>query len=154
MSRPLYETQKDVDSERKVMDHITSMFRQGVLYSKLPKAYQVDYGVYDKVRRGRLLMLCEIKTRDINRNTYPDLILSAHKMHALINWHTRGVPTRLLYRVNDGLFSYSVTDAANDLVISEGGRKDRNDWQDIEPVYHIPTDQLVRVEGWKNSETI
>lgn len=149
MARPMYETQTDVDKELEVMEFMESVFKYPVTYSKLPKSYQIDYGVYDGDKA--LKMVCEIKSRNIKLKTYPDLILSAHKMHELVNWHTRGIAARLLYRLDDGLYFYRVTTDAYQLNITEGGRTDRGDWQDIEPVYHIPTSSLTELPQWTHS---
>jgi len=110
-------------------------------FRKLPKTYQIDYGVYQK-GSNRLLSVVEIKSRNIELATYPSLILSAHKMHALVNWYVRGVQSRLLYKLNDGLYSLNITTDVYQYKITSGGRTDRGDWQDIEPVYHIPTSDL------------
>lgn len=142
MSRPMYEVPSDVDKEIAVMDKLVSKYPFEVEYFKLPKHYQLDYGVY----RERLILLTEIKCRDIRFNTYPTVILSAHKMHAMIEWYVRGIKSVLLYQMNDGLFAYNVDTDAYQLPIHHGGRKDRNDWQDVEPVYHIDTKLLRLVE--------
>ena len=139
--RPQYEKPADVLAERWVMEQICPTMCD---FRKLPKAYQIDYGVYQK-RSNKLIRVVEIKARDVNLKTYPTLILSAHKMHSLIDWYVRGVDAQLLYKLNDGLFSLEITTDMYQYNITSGGRTDRGDWQDVEPVYHIPKADLTPV---------
>lgn len=141
----MYESQGDRDNESVVKEQILELFKYPVIINKLPIAYQLDFGVY-RERDKMLIMLLELKSRpDINIDTYPDLILSAHKMHEAVNWYVRGKPVKLIYSLSDGLWSYTVTTDALQLDCGLGGRKDRPDWQDMEPVYHIPRDLLTKI---------
>jgi hypothetical protein len=139
MARPRYETEQDLDNEVKVMDAITSPYRDRVYYRKLPLAYQLDYGIYEKP--GNLLRtVVEIKTRDIDIDTYKTLFISAHKVHAMIEWANMNVNAILVFNLRDGIYTRLIK--SDNPWLSRpafGGRYDREDWQDAEPVYHIPT---------------
>lgn len=139
--RPRYETKQDVVNETVVMDRVVAEFPQPHIYVKLPLSYQIDYAVY-RQSDNKMRMVCEIKVRDITIDTYHSLILSAHKVHCLVDWFLRKVPAVLFFQLNDGLYHYKVTTSIYAMSIKRGGRFDRNDWQDVEPVYHIPVDQL------------
>lgn len=146
MSRPMYETQSDLDSELTVMEKLVKRMPREHYFRKLPLAYQLDYGLY-LTEDNSLQALTEVKTRSIDFGAYPTMILSAHKMHEMIAWRSRGFPTILIYNLNDGVYTYRPSaESVYDCEIKSGGRADRGDWQDIEPVYHIPVDKLHRVE--------
>ncbi len=134
MTRPRYETAEDRAAEQAVANVIATEF--GYAMYKLPLAYEVDYAAMDV--KGRLHGFVEVKVRS---KRYDTLILSMHKVSALHNSaRTFNVKAAVAVQWPDGppeimvLTEYRLTQAE----VYWGGRKDRGDDQDEEPVVHFP----------------
>ncbi len=141
--RPQYEQQHDRDAEREVIEFACGLYQKDVVAVKMPKAYQVDFGIYD-AGSDELLCVAEVKCRDCLITTYPSLILSAHKVFALCHFND-WVPAVVLYSLRDGIYSARATDFMPSQIYL-GGRYDRNDWQDMGPVFHIPVKDLKKID--------
>ena len=136
MSRPLYETSGDRDRERQVVEAVFEPY--GLRAVKLPRAYELDFAV---LRGERMLGMCEVKVRG---RAYDTLMLSWHKAQALRAAAREGLIAWLVVALPEGIYTQRVgADAAFDLRM--GGRQDRGDWQDMEPVAHFPMAGMQRV---------
>lgn len=104
----------------------------------MPKAYEVDFAV---VRAGRVIGVAEVKVR---RRQHSDLLLSMRKGEALRRFAARGLHARLVVAVPQGVFVYRV--ATNDRPeLCMGGRSDRGDPDDQEPMERYPWAGMRRV---------
>lgn len=123
--RPLYETQQDLHNEGQVLARICAAWEcEG---TKLPLTYKVDYAL---TRHGEIKAWAEIKCRNTE---YPDMWVSLKKWMAGVRLSkTTGRPFVLVYCFKHKVYWKAVQD---DLpVIRIGGRTDRSDWQDVEPM--------------------
>jgi hypothetical protein len=137
VARKMYEDEATLSLETDFRRDIENW--TGVDLKKLPISYRVDFAILDGTRiRG----FCELKCRVVEFKTYDSLILSLGKWDALINLQrsTPDMRSRVCVRYLDGDYWYPVSeDSIGEVSVRWGGRNDRGDWQDMEPVVHIPT---------------
>ena len=135
-SRQMYENKESLSLEDDFRQSIEE--RTKVSLKKLPISYRVDFAILD----GTTVQgFCELKCRAVASKTYDTLILSLGKWEALLNLRrsAENMRSRICVRYTDGDFWYSVReDSPKEVTVKWGGRSDRGDWQDMEPVVHIP----------------
>ena len=133
--RPTYETIDDLRNERSVIEAFCGPF--DYKYAKMPKQYHLDYCV---LKQDKVVGFCEVKVRTNNHNKYSTLLLSLSKVSSANGLkEASGIKSILLVKWKDKL---GYTYFKNDWPVMVGGRTDRNDWQDIEPVVHIPISEF------------
>lgn len=133
MARRSYETEENLVKEREIADFIQSVWHMSLI--KNPKSYRIDFGV---MKGGRIRGWVEVKERKINLFTYPTVILSLAKwMQGRRLALETGTRFFFVIQVIDGSILCSEETSATRKV-NYGGRRDRNDSEDIEPVVHIP----------------
>ncbi len=117
----------------------------GLTLAKLPVAYEVDFAV---ARGERVVGVAEVKVRG---RYYATLMVSLHKAQALRRFAADGLRAWLVLCVPGGVYVRRLTPDER-LDIRMGGRTDRGDWQDVEPVAHFPMLGMRRVAdcpvGW------
>ena len=140
MARPLYENAATLEEEIKFFrDLKETEAYSDTRFRKLPLSYQLECAM-EHTPTGKVMGFCESKRRKNLREKYPTLILSLHKYREL--QAVREFATALLFvRWDDRDGVHEITEYA-DADIRWGGRKDRGDWQDEEPVVHIPVDDF------------
>ncbi len=136
MTRPTYERPADLDAEREM---IAAAFPRVVAH-KLPISYRVDYLLEFWGTQGVRRAWCECKARNVVAGTYADYMLSLGKFAAGCELaRATGYPLILLIRWTDCLMRFTLdTSSPVAYPIDMGGRKDRDDAQDVEPVVMIP----------------
>lgn len=126
MNRPRYEVAEDRAKEEAVAARVFSQF----VRHKLPDRYSVDWALF---KDGTLYGWAEIKCRN---KFYPRPFVSLGKvMEGLRLANNTGTPFFLVFQFPDGIFAKRIKET--DLErgnIMHGGRQDRGDWQDMEPV--------------------
>lgn len=138
MSRPIYESDSDLDNEIIVRHWVEQA--TGTTLSKLPISYGLDYAVCGNDRN--CLGWMEVKTRDFEWGAYPTIMLSLLKwMKGLEFVQKTGLP--FIFTIMDSLQNmYSITtttDKQYKPFIEWGGRTvQTRDSADVEPVVHIP----------------
>lgn len=128
--RPLYENDNNLRSEKNLISHVSDCWN--VVSYKMPMSYKIDYAMY---RDDILIGFAEVKCRTHKFGTFPTYIISLAKV----------MEARRLARETDtrSILIVSWTDKIGYLdflchhQIRHGGRADRNDWQDQEPVCHF-----------------
>ena len=138
--RPIYETPADLKNEREVADYLSVKWECN--FVKLKISYGLDFGV---VKDGVLVATAEIKCRNYTSKQidgWGGLMLSASKSHRASEWT---VPFVLAAKLTDGLFVATINHWAP-YTIKITGRKDRGDWQDIEPCCIIPMSEFEKME--------
>lgn len=139
MSRPMYENNKDLANEKEVAGLLSA--KNGYVFHKLKIAYHVDWLIMEK---GKPKYVAEIKRRLNPSNKYPTLMLSLQKwmkgkeMAAEMN-----IPFVLIIKWDDGVFFYKAS--SSEVTYGFGGRYDRDDSQDQEPMVFIPVDKFKRI---------
>ncbi len=127
MTRPLYENDRSRESEQLFL----FLFPR---YVKLPKRYGFDF-IYTK---DGLTAIAELKERFKSSTEFKDnkIGLSWAKVEEMKRWPC--AEGRIFFLLTDGLFSIRMQDyeatPSGKPILHIGGRKDRGDWQDIEPM--------------------
>jgi hypothetical protein len=131
--RPEYETEKDLANQQRLME----VAMPGRTYHPLDRKYQLDYLI---LQDGMMPVWAEVKQRTVEWGTYDSYLISMSKY----------LMGKRLAVESHGLF-YLVTGWANGVVavanlalmtpvqykLTMGGRSDRNDAADREPVFLI-----------------
>lgn len=126
--RPTYETKSDRARERRVAERLARLASKRA--QQMPLRYQVDWALLD--RFDRVCMWLEIKCRTNPMMQYPTYMLSLGKYHSMVQLQNNSnLPVRLVVQWSDHVGVLQVP-APHEIKI--GGRKDRSDWQDQEPV--------------------
>ena len=137
--RPMYENDNDLRSEKNLISYVSDCWN--VASYKLPMSYKIDYAMY-RIDTGTsasasesLVGFAEVKCRTHTFGTFPTYIISLAKV----------MEARKLARETNtkSILIVSWTDRTGYLdffshhQIRHGGRSDRNDWQDQEPMCHF-----------------
>lgn len=140
-SRPTYETKQDVVNEYSVIDKIR--MKWNVTARKMPPFYQVDWAL---MRGTKVHAFVEIKCRKNKRSQYATLMLSLHKwLNGMRLSQETGIPFLLIVRWEDGIYYLKPRfDLKPEVAV--GGRTDRDDPDDMEPVVLIPTNWFEKVD--------
>ena len=128
--RPMYENDNDLRSEKNLISYVSDCWN--VASYKLPMSYKIDYVMY---RDESPVGFAEVKVRTHTFGTFPTYIISLGKV----------MEARRLARETNtkSILIVSWTDRTGYLdffshhQIRHGGRSDRNDWQDQEPMCHF-----------------
>jgi hypothetical protein len=128
--RPTYENSESLKAEEQTIRKAAEVWKS--TYVKLPIQYRVDWALL----RGGVVAWCECKRRYNNKDKYPTLMLSLNKIiHGMELARATEKPFLVVVEWNDVVGWHKVEKVHG---IGMGGRVDRGDWQDIEPVVHIP----------------
>ena len=132
--RKQYEDNKSLRNERWFAEEVGKWF--GVTLHKLPKQYGLDFIAKKK---GSVYAFLELKNRTCTKNQYGTYIISLSKyLKAKLIYQFLGARTLLCVKWTDQSGSVCLSDLESDqLDISIGGRYDRDDWQDVEPLINI-----------------
>ena len=124
--RPTFETPRDLQIEAEVADLLAK--RSGMKAVKTKQYYPVDW----VFMRGELAWgVVEIKVR---KKHYPQMMLGLEKVQALRGFAADGLEARVVFCTPEGVFVKKIREGPVDGWIGIGGRKDRGDDQDIEPM--------------------
>lgn len=138
--RQIYETDSSLEAERKIVQDLCDKWK--VNCAKLPISYNVDYCLLND---GKLRAWLEVKCRYCTSVEYPTYFISAKKIfNGLQMSEASGVPFILAVRWEDKLGFIRVLKGSYKIKI--GGRKDRNDWQDVEPMAHFNIKDFTMIE--------
>jgi len=130
--RPLYETQEHLTGEKSFGEVIQDKWK--CVLTKLPIQYGLDFCTY---KDNKFSGFIELKNRTCSKKSFDTYIISLSKfLKAKEFFRTTGFPTYLCVKWTDDM-GYVRLDKLESIEIKQGGRTDRNDWQDVEPVIHI-----------------
>jgi hypothetical protein len=136
----MYESSHDLDQEQSVASVLSKAWN--CEFHKLPISYHVDWML---MREGKGVAFAELKSRKVPSTQYKTLMLSLSK------WikgndlrRATTLPFLIIAKFTDGIFyldSYSA-----DVDFGIGGRTDRGDSQDIEPVVYMEIQHFKKVK--------
>lgn len=144
MARKLYESSVDIENETRVLRTLEQAWHP-VIISRLPKKYTID--AYAQFNGGHSAWV-EVKCRSVASTDYDTYMISLRKVLEGIQ-HASLFPSStfiLVVEWTDGLFYCVVPEALPQSRVSFGGRTDRDDREDTEPVVLIPVSEFVRVD--------
>jgi hypothetical protein len=149
MARTTYEKEEDLRKEAEVAKILADYDR--IMMVKMHMKYYIDFMGFTgqdspPSPTSRAVSVTEIKCRDNSRTQYPTLIMSLAKWNMGTRYHEiNGLDFNVAVKWTEGIFRYNYR-PDNGYHIAMGGRKDRGDVQDIEPVIHIPVNDFVVVK--------
>ena len=137
--RPLYESDADRDAEENARRRLEHVWKCEIV--KLPMRYNCDFAAE---RDGTVVGLLEYKRRYFRRDKYPTTMLEAKKVReTLILAGACNCHAHFVVEFDDGLFYIGMNEEPDQ--ISIGGRKDRDDPQDIGIYYYWDINKLKRI---------
>jgi len=144
MKRPFYETHGDLTHENKMKTILEAKWN--CTLNKLPLKYQLDW----MAMRGKDPMaFVEFKHREkLSIGAYPRYMMSLDKwIKARQLTKELQIPFIMVITFADGTY-YGVFahNGVHDLRFMFGGRVDRNDNQDLEPMVLLPLDKFIKLE--------
>ena len=128
----MYESQSDRDAEESIIQYACTKWKSH--YHKLPISYNLDYAI---IQDGQIKAYIETKRRHNNHDKYPTIFVSMHKV---MTARQLLLPSYFLVGWNDRIGYVSLTDKPDIQTI--GGRTDRNDSADIEPMAHFNINRI------------
>jgi hypothetical protein len=132
MARPLYETADDRSRELAAINRL--LRNSGKTVRKLPIRYGVDFAV---LKEGEITAWVEVKCRFNDSDKYSTLMISAAKVwQGVYTSINTGKPFFVVAEWKDKIGFIKIK-TVEGLFLGFGGRSDRNDAQDVEPVYFI-----------------
>lgn len=145
MKRPIYESQVDLTHENKMKTFLEAKWN--CTLHKVPLKYQVDW----MAMRGKDPMaFVEFKHRDkLSINAYPRYMISLDKwMKAKQLCKEVEIPFIMVITFTEGTY-YGVFahNGLHDVTYGFGGRYDRGDAQDVEPMIYLPLKKFMKIEG-------
>lgn len=145
MKRPIYESQVDLTHENKMKTLLEAKWN--CTLHKVPLKYQVDW----MAMRGKDPMaFVEFKHRDkLSIDAYPRYMISLDKwMKAKQLCKEVEIPFIMVITFTEGTY-YGVFahNGLHDVTYGFGGRYDRGDAQDVEPMIYLPLKKFMKIEG-------
>lgn len=145
MKRPIYETQGDLTHENKMKAILEAKWN--CTLNKLPIKYHLDW----MAMRGKEPMaFMEFKHREkLSIGAYPRYMMSLDKwMKAKQLCKQVEVPFIMVITFTEGTY-YGVFphNGLHDITYGFGGRYDRGDAQDVEPMVYLPLQKFIKLEG-------
>ena len=135
--RPKYETSEDLSKEALAIQKFIARFGGAVEFAKLPIQYKMDFCLIDD---ETVCTFVEVKCRTNKKTAYSTYIISRSKIVVAKAYNDIGIKCILLVQWTDEMGWVDLSN--NEWPVKIGGRKDRGDWQDIEPVAHIPISEF------------
>tara|TARA_R110000751_G_scaffold231149_3_gene332553 strand:+ start:1141 stop:1569 length:429 start_codon:yes stop_codon:yes gene_type:complete len=136
VTRPIYETAADLEVENGIARHLKAEY--GLDCRKLPVSYRIDWAVF---KGKKLVGFMELKARKVTKTKYPTLILSLSKLMAGCELASK--TSTIFWLGVKWLDTFGVCRITPPFRnVEMGGRTDRNDAADIEPVVHVPVERF------------
>lgn len=138
--RPIYETKEDLEKEASLGSIISRRWK-----CRMQKLQPRDPFDYAAVRDGKISAFIEIKNRTNKMLQYPTYMISMTKVvNATMTTISTGLPCFLVVRWIDKIGYINIGNV--ETFVTMGGRIDRSDPQDVEPVCHIDIRTFKRFE--------
>jgi hypothetical protein len=136
----MYESQTDLSNEKDVASYLSDKWN--CLFQKLPISYNVDWLLIDTTEKPKAF--AELKCRNNESTKYPTLLLSLSKwMKGKELAKELNIPFIVIVRWTNGVYFHVA--GKHEVKYGFGGRRDRNDLQDVEPIVLIPTETFRKV---------
>jgi len=134
--RPEYESQNDRNNEQAIIAVVESKWHCKA--QKLKKRLELDFAL---IRNGKIVAFAEVKQRNVLHDTYKTFAISLHKwLKAKELSEACKIPVFFVIGYKDGI--RWVKHDLTEYEMFMGGRTDRGDAQDVEPMIHIPIKQF------------
>ena len=145
MSRPTYESKEDLTRENNIKPVLEAKWN--CTLNKLPYKYQLDWLA---VRGKDSMAFVEFKHREkLSFSAYPRYMMSLDKwIKAKQLCKEVEIPFIMVITFAEGTY-YGVFphNGLHDITYGFGGRYDRGDAQDVEPMIYLPLKKFQKIEG-------
>lgn len=132
MSRQMFENEETKKREKALGDIVAEKWKSQL--QKVSIKYHVDCLV---MRKDTPMAWVELRCRNNDMLQYPTLMLSLAKVQGAKRLkEDTGLPVFLVVEWNDAIRYTNLAEC--DFTLGFGGRNEMRDWQDQEPVCHIP----------------
>jgi len=135
--RPIYENEASLKDEAGTAFEIEKAWKVDLV--KMPMKNKIDFLMKNK--KGESRAFVEVKNRACKRHKYPTYMISLDKWVSGLNmgFYTN-IPFILVVNWDDEIGFLDCRKVVKEKLaeVNMGGRADRGDAQDIEPVVHIP----------------
>jgi hypothetical protein len=147
MPRKRYETPEDRAKQQEVMDFVQAAWGDKVVH--LPKSYQLDCAGIDDVS-GEVEWIGEIKCRNHTSTKYDDLIISLLKFErgrTLTGAAGDRLPMEfyIIVKFEDAVMAHACNFKQHYTVTHGGRTLNTRDFEDVEPVVHIPMHMFFQI---------
>lgn len=136
--RPRYETKRDGENNIRVMRAFAAKIPATTSRNVEPMPKGIDYDGKVQID-GKLACIVEVKGRTGSGDRFETWHVAKDKLdRCLDHANAFGVPFILLFSWDSDIYYWSVPQDISKLEVRSGGRYDRGDQFDIEPMAHIP----------------
>lgn len=116
----------------------------GWILRKVPDTYGFDFAAFADPGQQRIIAVIECKQRNNSSTKYDPFIIDSSKLFCLLRWAAVGVPAYIAVRFTDIDMWHRV--ARRDYHFRYGGRNDRDDENDLEPMVEIPMSMFAELQ--------
>jgi hypothetical protein len=140
--RPAYEKHKNREDGWQTASDFSKI--HGFSFRKNPNQYRINYSM---VRGGRIECFLEARERTHEFGKYPTEMVTLAKWIAGVEMgRVTGKPVLLAVSYGDAQKVVRIAEGASGVYYGWGGRTDRGDAQDVEPVIHIPKERFMPID--------
>jgi hypothetical protein len=145
MARTRYATPQTEAEQNALRDRFCKAYE--MTWIKAPDNQRINTLLYKPKVSGDAVAYGEFRCRTNSHDTYPTYMLDRHTWGLMkLRFKTEGKPVVLVVGFSDGDYYIKITpELAQQVVNGIGGRHDRGDVKDVEPVVHIPIDSFKQV---------
>lgn len=145
MGRPRYATPQTEADQNALRDRFCKAY--GMTWQKEPDNQRINTALLKPGAASGIVAFGEFRCRTNSHDTYPTYMLDRHTWGLMkLKFKTEGKPVVLVIGFSDGDYYTKITpELVKQIVEGVGGRHDRGDVKDVEPVVHIPIDVLKQV---------
>ena len=130
--RPIYESKSDISNEESLAEYLVLKWKLDG-WKRNPRMYPIDISF---IKDGVITGFAEIKCRTVTKDTYETYMISVSKVMAASDLvKATGLSCLLVVKWTDCV-GWIDLEAIKPKFVAWGGRSDRQDFQDMEPVAH------------------
>lgn len=144
--RPIYETERDLSRERGIADGLECLW--DVKLHKLPQSYQLDFIM---LKDGNVRGFVEIKGKHTvsfeKLKEFGGYLINLNKLERASQlMRLTGLEFRIVVEGAGEVWAARYIEPPEIECVLFTGRKDRGDWQDVEPSVRLPVDRFKKLD--------
>lgn len=145
MGRPRYATPQTEADQNALRDRFCKAYN--MTWTKNPDNQRINTSLFKPTASTGVVAYGEFRCRTNGYDTYPTYMLDRHTWGLLkLKFKTEGKPVVLVIGFSNGDYYTKITpELVQQVVAGVGGRHDRGDVKDVEPVVHIPIGMFKKV---------
>lgn len=145
MGRPRYATPQTEAEQNALRDRFCKAY--GLTWTKEPDSQRINTALFKKSASPDVVAYGEFRCRSNSHDIYPTYMMDRHTWGLLkLKFKTEGKSVVLVVGFTDGDYYIKITpELVKQVVGGVGGRHDRGDAKDVEPVVHIQIGMFKKV---------